>query len=506
MILSTENIHRSAKSPDLTVPEKHLFSLPEKVLQFGTGVLLRGLPLYFIDKANRKGIFNGRVVVVKSTDKGGTEAFDNQNGLYTLCVRGKENGQLVDKKIINCSISRVVSANSDWASILECAVNKDIQIVISNTTETGIKLVKNDNISSAPPTSFPGKLVAFLYERYNFFNGSPESGVVVLPTELIPNNGTLLKNICVELAQINRLEDDFVKWLTSANDFCNTLVDRIVPGALPKTDHSAAQNAVGYEDDLMIMAEPYRLWAIETSNQRTKELLSFAQVDEGVVITDNIDKHRELKLRLLNASHTFSCALAVWCGFNTVREAMQNEAFKAFISELMFKEIIPTLVNESITEEEANVFANKVLDRFANPFIAHEWLSISMQYSSKLLMRCIPILLSHYKRTTKVPRCIALGMAAYILFMNSHRGEDGKYTGTILDVPYPINDDKASLLNEHWQKGNAALVIHSVLSDEGLWGTNLSKLPEFEKNVFGALQLLKSKEYKQLLQNEMINS
>jgi tagaturonate reductase len=506
MILSIQNISEISKPSGLMVPEKKLFTLPEKVLQFGTGVLLRGLPDFLIDKANRNGIFNGRVIVVKSTDKGGTEAFSQQNGLYTVCIRGLEDGKQVDGKIINASISRVLSAKSDWLEILSCAYNSELKVIISNTTETGIKLSEKDLISASPPSSFPGKLLAFLYERYKFFKGSADSGMVILPTELIPDNGKLLKSICIQLAELNQCEAEFIKWLTKSNDFCNTLVDRIVPGALPEIERKNVLDMLGYEDDLMIMAEPYCLWAIETSSQRTKEILSFSKADAGVILAENISKYREIKLRLLNAPHTFICALAIWCGYSTVREAMLHTSFRNFISQLMHKEIIPAIAGDGIEEEEARIFAAKVLDRFANPFISHKWLSISLQYTSKILMRCIPILLNYYKRTGKVPLCMSIGFASYILFMNSKKNEKGEYIGKINEREYIINDEKAAVLYMHWQKEKDALVVNSVLKDESLWNTDLTNLFEFEKNVLDSLEELKGRKMETLLQNTFIHS
>ncbi len=490
MLLAKENIGKIGTRPDLVIPQKHLLHLPERVLAFGTGVLLRGLPNYFIDKANRSGVFNGRIVVVKSTDKGSTDAFAQQDGLYTVCVRGIEEGKQVDQKVINSSISRVVSASTDWDQILACAANLDINIIMSNATEAGIKLVKEDRLTDSPPSSFPGKLLAYLYERYKVFKGSIESGVVILPTELIPDNGKVVKNILLELAALNNCDQNFISWLVEANDFCSTLVDRIVPGALPKEEHKLVEEQLGYEDQLMIMAEPYRLWAIETSRQRTKDILSFAVVDEGVVVARNINKHRELKIRLLNAPHTLSCAVALSRGFATVRQAMENTEFKSFISELMYNEIIPILVGAEITEPEARAFAEKVLDRFANPFLAHEWMSISAQYTSKMGMRNVPLLLNHYKKSYIAPKCIAMGFAAYILFMKSVLNVDGKYIGKIGGKEYQIVDDKASILNKHWEKGEISKVTYSVLSDQTLWNTDLSILPDFKKAVLDAIEFI----------------
>ena len=199
MQLSKEIIKKITPQAGLIIPDEKLFSLPEKVLQFGTGVLLRGLPDYFIDKANRKGIFNGRVVVVKSTSQGSADAFDKQDGLYTLCVKGIENGEMTEEAIINSSISRVLSAKEQWAEILACAHNPEMKIIISNTTEVGIVLT-DDDIKLSPPNSFPGKLLAFLYERYKAFYGREDSGMVIVPTELIIDNGTKLRSIVLELA------------------------------------------------------------------------------------------------------------------------------------------------------------------------------------------------------------------------------------------------------------------------------------------------------------------
>jgi tagaturonate reductase len=317
MQLSKQQLKNITAKPGLTIPDEKILALPEKVLQFGTGVLLRGLPDYFIDKANRNQVFNGRVVIVKSTAAGGTDAFAQQDGLYTVCIRGIENGKPVNESIINSSISRVLAASNDWAAILQCAHNPDMQIIISNTTEVGIVL-SDDNIHDTPPSSFPGKLLAFLYERYKAFKGSAESGMVIIPTELITNNGEKLKSIVLQLADKNNLDDQFISWLKTSNHFCNSLVDRIVPGKLSAADTKATEESLGYTDELMIMAEPFRLWAIESGDDKVKQILSFSLTDTGVVITPDIEKFRELKLRLLNGTHTFTCGLAFLAGFEMV--------------------------------------------------------------------------------------------------------------------------------------------------------------------------------------------
>ncbi len=196
--------------------------------------MLRGLPDYFVHKANQEGIFNGRIVVVKSTDRGGVDAFSDQQNLFTHCIRGVEDGQVVEQTFINTAISRTLSARSEWAEIVQCAHNSELQIVISNTTEVGIQLV-DDDLRASPPTSFPGKLTAFLYERFRAFGGSAESGMVIIPTELVVDNGPKLRDIVLEQARRHTLGDEFIQWLTNHTHFCSSLVDRIVPG-LPDED------------------------------------------------------------------------------------------------------------------------------------------------------------------------------------------------------------------------------------------------------------------------------
>ncbi len=345
-----------------------------------------------------------------------------------------------EENIINASISRVLPASSEWDKILDCAADPGIQLVISNTTEVGLELVK-ERITDTPPSSFPGKLLAILYKRYNYFNGDADKGLVIIPTELIPDNGKKLKEVLKELSAFNKLETEFIYWLENSNYFCSSLVDRIVPGKLPAEKHSAAENESGYNDDLMIMSELYRLWAIETAEQKVHEVLSFSKADEGIVIAADIHVFRELKLRLLNWAHTFSCGIAHLAGFKLVKEAMNENFFSGYITGLMRKEIIPSIIGNGITAEMANDFADKVLDRFRNPYIDHAWLNITLQYSSKMKMRNVPILLNYYKERNTVPVYMSLGFAAHILFMRSRKNGEGKYTGVSGNKEYTIHDD-----------------------------------------------------------------
>lgn len=496
MILSRQTL-KNISQEKVNIPGKNIFELPEKVLQFGTGVLLRGLPDYFIDKANKMGIFNGRIVVVKSTDHGDTTAFNEQDNLYTLCIRGTEDNQKIEENIINASISRVLTAQSDWNEVLKCAQNPNIQIIISNTTEVGIQLV-HEVINNDPPKSFPGKLLALLFKRYQAFAGSRQSGMVIIPTELLPDNGKKLKSIVLELAHLNKMEDTFINWIDQGNFFCSSLVDRIVPGKPDPAFQTLLEKELGYTDQLMTMAEVYRLWAIE-GDDFIKDILSFYPIDEGICIEPDINLYRELKLRLLNGTHTLSCGLAFLAGFETVKQAMDNLYMSSYIANLMQYEIAPA-IPYNIDAEISMAFASKVLDRFRNPHIKHPWINITLQYSSKMKMRSIPVLLKHYQLTDTPPRLFAFGFAAYLLFMKSVKKEEKQYFGKFNDQYYPVQDDMAEIFYSRWNSLELAALVDEVLKDATFWGADLRSLPGFYDAVCDNLELMLSRGVKPALE------
>ena len=461
-------------------PAAGLFTLPEKVLQFGTGVLLRGLPDFLIDQANRQGVFNGRIVVVKSTDGGDLTAFTRQDGLYTVAVRGVEDGAAVEENVVCASISRVLSAKSQWAEILKFATSPDLQVVISNTTEVGIQFV-NESIALTPPQSFPGKLLAVLHARYQAFGGDPGRGLVIVPTELIPDNGSKLESIVLELAHRNDLGSAFIDWLESANHFCNSLVDRIVPGRPDDATYETLQADLGYQDELLTIAEAYRLWAIE-GDEHVREVLSFHQADPGVIIRPDINLFRELKLRLLNGTHTLGFSLAHLAGAATVREALDTPDLARFLHNLMLADLLPG-IPYPVDEKVGQRFGMQVLDRFRNPFLEHRWLAISMQATAKMQMRTMPTLLHYYQQHNAVPHYFALGFAAYLLFMRSTKQADGTFQGELNGQPYPINDDKAAYFADLWARLSPAELVTSVLHNTTLWGHDLLRLPGFADKV-----------------------
>ena len=310
--------------------------------------------------------------------------------------------------------------------------------------------------------------------------------MVIVPTELITDNGSKLESIVLELAHLNNLDFKFIEWLETNNIFCNSLVDRIVPGKPNAEELKRTEETLGYTDELLTNSEVFRLWAIE-GNEKIKEVLSFYKADDAVVITPDITLFKELKLRLLNGTHSFNCGLAFLSGFNITREAVTDKIFSVFAKNLMHQEIansIPFEIDRKVKVE----FAINVFERFCNPFIDHQWISITVQYTSKMKMRNVPLITRHYELNENPPMHMATGFAGFLLFMKATKAENGKYFGERNGKTYEIKDDSAEYFFNAWKDKSAADVAKEVMQDEELWGTDLTAFPGFLSAVQEQLQ------------------
>ena len=468
--------------PGLLAPTAEMLALPERAVQFGTGAFLRGFVDWFVDEANRQGAFGGRIVAIGSTGSGRDAAINEQDGLFTLVTRGVDRGEAVEERRIVGSVSRALSAADDWPAVLACARDPLLEVVFSNTTEVGIALDESDAYDASPPRSFPGKLTRFLHERAQAFGFAREKGVVVLPCELLEDNGDRLREIVLALAGRWALGDTFARWIAEAVPFCNTLVDRIVPGAPKGEDAARLREALGYDDAMLTTCEPYRLFAIEGPSLRSGQapiLEKLAAADSGIIVTGDIAPFRERKVRLLNGAHTLLAPLALLAGRETVREAVEDEAIGGFVRAAMLDEIVP-----SLDAEGGVAFAHAVLDRFANPSIDHALLGITLQATMKMRVRVVPSILAFARKTGRVPQAIALGFAAWLRFM---RGDvDGERRRAQLPVP---DDSQRDAVQAHWRaastRDDAALarLAHAVCADRALWATDLSAVAGFADAV-----------------------
>jgi tagaturonate reductase len=275
----------------------------------------------------------------------------------------------------------------------------------------------------------------------------------------------------IDLAVYNELPASFIQWLDTCNHFCSSLVDRIVPGKPTAVKKQELEEELGYEDDLLIMSEWYRLWAIE-GNEEVKNVLTFASADNGVIIEPDITRYRELKLRLLNGTHTATCGLAFLSGIQTVRDAMEQPWMFSFIRQVMINEIAEA-IPYPIPAADALSFGRQVLDRFANPAIEHAWINITVQFTSKFRMRLLPVLREFVAKYGRLPDLMVTGLAGWFLFMKAGKQENGQYFGNRNGEWYPIQDEAAERLYTFWKRPDAPAQIGMILSDEQLWGENL---------------------------------
>lgn len=458
---------------------------PERVLQFGEGNFLRAFTDCFVDIMNEKAGFNGKVVVVTPRGTGRQcDIINSQDGLYTLLLRGQEKGKRVDsKRIISC-ISRCINPYRDYDEFLKCAANKDLRFIVSNTTEAGIVYDPACEFSDAPASSFPGKLTRFLYERYN--NGLP--GFIILSCELIDRNGDELLSCVNKYIEKWGLPDDFAVWTRKENIFCSTLVDRIVPG-YPKSEAEAICEELGYRDDLLDAGEVFASWVIEGPAGILDEFPA-DKADLGVSIVDNVDTYKKRKVRILNGAHTSMVLAAYLAGRDIVRDCMEDDCIRGYMKTALYDEIIPVL--KGLDERELADFTEAVFDRFANPFIDHELLSIALNSTAKWKARVMPSLLEYHDLKGRLPKAITFSFAAYLSFYHSGRiMESGALKGLRNGSGFLIKDDEWVLEGFLKLKDSSnAELAKTIIDNEKMWGDSLKKLPGFAKAVTDDLNLI----------------
>lgn len=483
--------------PRVRVAALHRLQLPVRAVQFGTGAFLRGFLDDLLDTANRQGLFNGRVVAVGSTGSGRDRQLGDQDGLYTVVERGLVDGVAREDVRVVSSVRGALSAQDAWGAVLACARAPGLALVFSNTTEVGIALDEGDEFHRAPPRSFPGKLTRFLYERARAFDFAPERGVVVLPCELIEDNGGRLRDVVRALAARWRLEPAFCRWLDAAVPFCNTLVDRIVPGAPPPDEAAALEQALGYRDALLTTCEPYRLFAIEAP-ESVRARLAFAAADPGVVLTDDVRPYRERKVRLLNGAHTALVSAALLAGCETVLDAVRHPRLGPFLRRLLLDEIVPTVDAPGAAE-----FARATLDRFANPYVRHALWDITLQGTMKMRVRVAPSVARFAERAGEASPALAFGLAAYLAFMRG--GLHARRAAAGQPVPADAQGERVRALwaahlpdldaaadgtapNAHAPSAHAlAPLVRAALGDAELWGADLAALPGVADAVAASL-------------------
>ncbi|SNX53417.1 tagaturonate reductase [Thermoanaerobacterium sp. RBIITD] len=447
---------------------KNYKTYPEKILQFGEGNFLRAFVDWQIDKMNKEAGFDGSVVVIQPIKTGRVDVLNKQDGLYTLYLQGVKNGKPIKEHSIINSISRGIDPYKNYEEFINLAENPQIRFIISNTTEAGIEFDENDKLEDKPQNSYPGKLTAFLYKRFVFFNGDKEKGLIIMPCELIDRNGDKLKEIVLKYSKLWNLNNDFTNWINTANIFTNTLVDRIVPG-YPKDTINEITEELGYEDSLVDVGELFHLWVIE-GPQWIKNEFPVDKAGLNVKFVNDVEPYRTRKVRILNGAHTALVPVAYLYGLNTVKEAVEHEVIGKFVKGVIYDEIIPTL---DLPKEELLQFADDVLERFKNPFIKHYLMSIALNSMSKFETRDLPSLLEYINRKKELPKKLVFSLAALIEF---YKGKRNGENINLADNPDILFLYKTLWSNYDGTEEGLKNIVRSVLSYEKNWKMDLNKI------------------------------
>lgn len=460
---------------------------PIRVLQFGEGNFLRAFADYMIDIANERGTFDGNIVIVKPIPFGSLDNFHRQDCLYTVSLRGNVDGSPSKTNRVVSSVADAVDTSSEYDKYISLAETDTLRFVISNTTEAGIVYDADDSFDLKPPRSFPGKLTQFLYHRYETFNGAEDKGLVMLPVELIDDNGKHLKECVLKQIENWDLPEGFRKWVEESCVFTQTLVDRIVTG-YPRASEEKEWEELGYEDRLMVTGEPFGLWVIESDRDIEKEF-DLPGAGLPVIFTKDHHPYKQRKVRILNGAHTSFVLMAYLMGKDIVRDSMQDDDIRDFMLKTIYDEVIPTL---TLPEDELKAFASEVVNRFNNPYVDHSLLAISLNSVSKWRARCLPSLAEYVRKFGKLPSHLTFSVAALIEFYKGTEISGGALKGHRGGDVYDIRDDEAVLkfFAENSERKIPELV-KAYLGRVDFHGSDLNEIPGLYDQVCEDLESIR---------------
>ena len=447
---------------------------PVTILQFGEGNFLRAFVDWQIDIANEKGVMNAGIAICKPRAASGEgvgtiERLQQQDGLYHTYLEGVENREVKREVRLIKSVMDAFNPYEDYAKYESYILSPELKITISNTTEAGIRYEEGDDLTACPPKSYPAKMTALLYKRFKHFNGDPDKGLVIICCELIENNGSMLHDYVIKHAEYHKLGQDFIDWVEANCYFCDTLVDRIVPG-FPHDTINAIQQEIGYEDNLVVKAELYHLWAIGGPGyKRVTEVLPLDKAGLHVIFMPSIKQFRDKKVRILNGSHTGMVTMALMMGCETVMDAFNTPAIERFVNNMVAEEVIPMIEED---QEELKEFAASILERFYNPYIKHLLKSISLNSLSKWEARNYPTVKDNWFKAGKVAEHECLTFAALMAYYSPKSGFEPDDTAEFV-----------AYIRNNWNSEDLEGTITKIVKEGGIFTVDFSEVPGFVPTV-----------------------
>ena len=450
--------------------------LPIKILQFGEGNFLRAFVDWQIDLANEAGIMNHGIAIVQPIDKGMATMLEEQDCLYHVYLEGvKDKKPVKDIRLVK-SVQCALNPYEQYEAYEQIFLSPELEATVSNTTEAGIRYEEGDDLWALPPKSYPAKMTALLYKRFKHFEGDPTKGLCIICCELIENNGSTLREYVLRHAEYNKLGADFVEWVEKYCHFCDTLVDRIVPG-FPRENIAEIKEELGFDDNLVVKAEFYHLWAIGGPGyEEVQRRLPLDKAGLHVIFMPTIKQFRDKKVRILNGSHTGMVPIGLQIGCETVMDAFNNADLEAFVNTMVAEEVIPMIEED---QEELKVFASGILERFYNPYIRHMLKTISLNSLSKWETRNFPTVLDNWKKAGKVAEKELFTFAALLTL----------YSGKVDFTP----DDTAEhveFIQKVWNSDDVEATVKAIVENRNIWTVDFTEVAPFVEKVAGYVKVI----------------
>ncbi|NDV77972.1 tagaturonate reductase [Dysgonomonas sp. 511] len=456
--------------------------LPVKILQFGEGNFLRAFVDWMIDKANDAGVMNHGITAVQPIAQGReiADIFKSQDCMYHVYLEGIKDKQPVKEVALVKSIMDILNPYCQYAEYEKLFLSEELEMIISNTTEAGIRYEEGDDLTAEPPKSFPAKMTALLHKRYKKYNGDPNKGLLIICCELIEDNGSTLHDYILKHARYNNLEEGFIEWVNTACHFYDTLVDRIVPG-FPRENINEIKAELGFDDNLVVKGEYFHVWAIG-GDSIIKEKFPLDKAGLNVLFMDDIRPFRAKKVRILNGSHTAMVPVALQLGCETVMDAFNTPEVEQYINRMVAEEVLPVIDEDP---KELEVFAAKILERFYNPYLKHYLKDISLNSISKWETRDYPTVYDNYKKLGKDARLSIFSFAATIVL---YSGQSEAKGFTPNDTPEFID-----FIQNSFDKNNIKGWVSAIVSNKDMWKENFAEVPHFADEVSADVELILGK-------------
>lgn len=448
---------------------------PVKILQFGEGNFLRAFVDWQIDIANEKGVMNAGVAICQPIIDpehkvlGMIDMLHKQDNMYHVYLEGIENKKPAKDVRMVRSVMDSFNPYVEYEKYEKYFLSPELKITISNTTEAGIRYEEGDDLTACPPKSYPAKMTALLYKRFKHFGGDPTKGLCIICCELIENNGSTLHEYVIRHARYHKLGQDFIDWVEANCHFCDTLVDRIVPG-FPRDTIQEIKEEIGYDDNLVVKAELYHLWAI--GGPGYKEVMKELPLDKAglhVIFMPSIKQFRDKKVRILNGSHTGMVPIGLQMGCETVMDAFNTPEIEKFVNDMVAEEVIPMIEED---QNELKQFAAGILERFYNPYIKHMLKTISLNSLSKWEARNYPTVKDNWFKRQQIAKRECFTFAALMTLYSGKTGFQPDDTAEFVEY-----------IQKHWNSADIEGTIAGIVKNSGIFTVDFSEVPAFVPTV-----------------------